>query len=366
MSLLLAALLLTPAPARAASPVRAERERLQQEARVWRNDQLPPAPSPLRPRFEPRLRDIEGELAAARTTGQLSAAETHLKSWERELLHAVYGLRRDPGDAVPPPTPSPRRVQWNAQADLRRRAELDASRRRLARMAGQAAHALDGDGAAFFDGTPGAAGAGAAAGHAITPGDFASYGAAVPIAPAPSGHAVVAEPPPPAANDPARYAKVRAIVISEGYPSRIVDAVISAAIHQKADPLLVLSVVHQESHFDPKARSKTGARGLMQVQPATAKAYGVKGARLYAVSDNLRAGISYLKSLWDRFTDIDIAHLGSQDLSRNPQVKAAVAAYNAGPHAVAKYGGVPPYRETKSYVAKVLGYYERLKAALES
>ncbi len=99
---------------------------------------------------------------------------------------------------------------------------------------------------------------------------------------------------------------------------------------------LVRAVIQAESAFNPMARSVKGAMGLMQLMPATAVAYGVTNA--YDPAENIRAGVAYLRGLLDRY-------------SQNEEL--ALAAYNAGPTAVAKYGAVPPYRETKDYVAKI-------------
>ena len=100
---------------------------------------------------------------------------------------------------------------------------------------------------------------------------------------------------------------------------------------------LVHAVIQAESAFNPMARSIKGAMGLMQLMPATAIAYGVRNA--YDPVQNIRAGVAYLRGLLDRY-------------SQNEEL--ALAAYNAGPSAVEKYGGaVPPYRETRNYVAKI-------------
>ena len=99
---------------------------------------------------------------------------------------------------------------------------------------------------------------------------------------------------------------------------------------------LVRAVIQAESAFNPSARSVKGAMGLMQLMPATAAVYGVVNA--YDPADNIRAGVSYLKSLLTRY-------------SNNEEL--ALAAYNAGPGAVEKYGAVPPYRETRNYVAQI-------------
>ena len=103
------------------------------------------------------------------------------------------------------------------------------------------------------------------------------------------------------------------------------------------DPELVLAVVAVESGFQPQAVSRKGAQGLMQLMPATAKELGVKDA--LDPAENLDGGSRYLKDL--------IALYGGD-------LKKALAAYNAGPGAVARHGGVPPYKETRRYVREVL------------
>lgn len=99
---------------------------------------------------------------------------------------------------------------------------------------------------------------------------------------------------------------------------------------------LVRAVIQAESAFNPMARSVKGAMGLMQLMPGTAADYGVTNA--YDPAQNVRAGVAYLKSLLTRY-------------SNNEEL--ALAAYNAGPGAVEKYGAVPPYRETRDYVARI-------------
>ncbi len=100
------------------------------------------------------------------------------------------------------------------------------------------------------------------------------------------------------------------------------------------DPRLVHAVIVVESAYQPRARSRKGARGLMQLMPATARQYGVRNS--YSPAANLEAGIRHLRSLLDRF-----------------ELSLALAAYNAGEAAVRRFGGIPPYRETREYVAKV-------------
>ena len=112
-------------------------------------------------------------------------------------------------------------------------------------------------------------------------------------------------------------------------------------------PALIRSVVQAESNYRANAISPKGAIGLMQLMPGTAK---VLGADPRDPAQNVDAGTRYLRELLARYED------------RDDQVVRAIAAYNAGPGAVDKYHGVPPYRETQDYVRRVLKSYEKLQA----
>jgi soluble lytic murein transglycosylase-like protein len=101
------------------------------------------------------------------------------------------------------------------------------------------------------------------------------------------------------------------------------------------DPMLVRAVIQVESNYKPRARSRKGAMGLMQLMPSTAREYQVRNP--FDPRANIEAGIKHLKSLIDRFG-----------------VELALAAYNAGEGAVKKFNGVPPYRETRHYVSRIL------------
>ena len=114
------------------------------------------------------------------------------------------------------------------------------------------------------------------------------------------------------------------------------DLIAQHSAAQGVRPDLVRAVIQAESAFKPTARSVKGAMGLMQLMPATAAEYGV--ANPYSPAENIRAGVAYLKSLLVRYA---------------PREDLALAAYNAGPAAVEKYGAVPPYRETRNYIARI-------------
>lgn len=114
----------------------------------------------------------------------------------------------------------------------------------------------------------------------------------------------------------------------------------SAAHSQGLDPDLVLSVIHVESCFDPEAVSPVGAHGLMQLMPATAVELGVTDR--FDPAQNITGGTRYLASMLDRFNgDLDLA----------------LAAYNAGPGAVERHDGVPPFPETQRYIERIRAHY---------
>jgi hypothetical protein len=120
-----------------------------------------------------------------------------------------------------------------------------------------------------------------------------------------------------------------------GIPAHVEALIAKAAAAHDVDANLVRALIKVESAYKPKARSHKGAMGLMQLMPATAREYGVRNA--YDPAENINAGVKHLKSLLNQF-----------------DVRLAVAAYNAGAGAVQRYGGIPPYRETREYVRKVL------------
>ena len=122
--------------------------------------------------------------------------------------------------------------------------------------------------------------------------------------------------------------------------SQILNVVNQIADKYGVDDKLVQALIKQESGFNPKAKSKAGAMGLMQLMPSTAKNLGVQDP--YNIVQNVEGGVKYLKSMLDKY---------------NGNVILALAAYNAGPGAVDKYDGVPPYKETQNYVKNILANY---------
>jgi hypothetical protein len=127
---------------------------------------------------------------------------------------------------------------------------------------------------------------------------------------------------------------------SLGMPSPYDSMITQAANEAGVPPALVKAVAKAESGFDPKATSGVGAQGLMQLMPGTARGLGVTDP--YDPMQSLRGGAKYLRQMLDRF---------------GGDYEKAIAAYNAGPGAVAKWGGVPPYAETRAYVPRVMGYF---------
>ncbi|PIV24430.1 MAG: transglycosylase [Hydrogenophilales bacterium CG03_land_8_20_14_0_80_62_28] len=130
--------------------------------------------------------------------------------------------------------------------------------------------------------------------------------------------------------------------------ARYAPQIEAAAEKFSVDKALVHAVITAESGYNPAAVSRAGARGLMQLMPQTAKRYGV--GDVFDPEQNIHGGVHYLRDLLDRF---------------NNNLELAVAAYNAGENAVAKHGGhVPPYRETRAYVPKVLALYDRYRQVM--
>lgn len=125
--------------------------------------------------------------------------------------------------------------------------------------------------------------------------------------------------------------------LPEDLPYR--NFIASAARATDLDPWLVASVVQTESAFDPQAISRAGAAGLMQLMPAAALEHGVR--EVFDPAENIRGGTEHLRIMLDRFESLPLA----------------LAAYNSGATTVTRYNGIPPYKETRDYVRKVLALF---------
>jgi soluble lytic murein transglycosylase-like protein len=136
--------------------------------------------------------------------------------------------------------------------------------------------------------------------------------------------------PAPAAQEPS---PAPAIGLLQATPYGEIISALSEA--HGVDPLLVSALIQVESNYQARARSRKGAMGLMQLMPSTARVYNVRNP--FDPRANIEAGIKHLKSLIDRYG-----------------TELALAAYNAGEGAVAKFNGIPPYRETRNYVSRIL------------
>ncbi|MGH9663497.1 MAG: lytic transglycosylase domain-containing protein [Bryobacteraceae bacterium] len=179
----------------------------------------------------------------------------------------------------------------------------------------------------------------------------AAANAMEPVAPAPPSAAWVVRA------DPHTGRLVRSVVVTQKAVSGrtlhreaagIDKMVKETAGKYKVDPLLVHSVIQVESNYNPYAVSPKGAEGLMQLVPSTARRFGVKNS--FDAQENIEAGVKYLKHLQDLFGDD----------------RKALAAYNAGEGAVARYDAIPPYPETVTYVDKVGKKYGEARRAAEA
>ena len=132
-------------------------------------------------------------------------------------------------------------------------------------------------------------------------------------------------------------------------PIDLNEVIRSASGTYRLDPDLVNSVIRAESGFNVRAVSPKGAQGLMQLMPGTASQLGVRNS--FDPQANVEGGTRYLRELLERY---------------NFDLIKALAAYNAGPHRVEQYGGVPPYYETKAYVARIVRDFNRKKVAAQS
>ncbi|MCS7263428.1 MAG: transglycosylase SLT domain-containing protein [Armatimonadetes bacterium] len=139
------------------------------------------------------------------------------------------------------------------------------------------------------------------------------------------------------------------IVKGDGAKDFILRLVVETANRYNVDAALALAVAKAESNFNPNLVSRKGAMGVMQLMPETAKALGVENP--FDPSQNIDGGIRYLKGLIERF---------------GGNITLAIAAYNAGPNAVRRYGGVPPFPETQNFVRRVFAYMQNFQKELST
>ncbi len=142
----------------------------------------------------------------------------------------------------------------------------------------------------------------------------------------------------PAAPPPAPAFELRFDASQPRPATPYAELIWAAGERHSLNPALLAAVARAESAFDPRAVSRKGARGLMQLMPATARRFGLSGDQVFEPTKSLDAGARYLSWLTGRF-DGDLARV--------------LAAYNAGEGTVDRYGGVPPYRETRNYLRRI-------------
>ncbi len=139
--------------------------------------------------------------------------------------------------------------------------------------------------------------------------------------------------------------RMRRVGPADRIRQRAFDPIIhDAARRHQVDPALIKAVIRAESDFLPYARSPKGALGLMQLMPATARMHSV--GRVFEPRENIEGGVKHLRLLLDQYSG---------------NVRLALAAYNAGGEAVARYGGIPPYPETMQYLDRVLRFREHYR-----
>jgi soluble lytic murein transglycosylase-like protein len=144
------------------------------------------------------------------------------------------------------------------------------------------------------------------------------------------------EPEPAAAQETPKPPAINVQALLDSTPYGEIISAMSEA--HGVDPLLVRALIQVESNYEPRAKSHKGAMGLMQLMPQTAREYKVRNP--YDPKSNVEAGIKKLKSLIDKWG-----------------VELALAAYNAGEGAVQRFNGIPPYRETRDYVTRILSLW---------
>lgn len=337
--MLLAAAALAPLSVRAQTVsnegARAEFVKEIEAARTALLPQTQPLPQ-VTVRFQPRLDEIKKSVAAAKTPVLLNKARKDFTDWKAVVTRHLYGEAPRGGVSY--------EAFSTAKANeisfvLALRQQL-AARRVESSVAAVRAASLkpETSWSGVFDNSRTASG---------------SFGALA------GDGAVLAEAPLPA-NDPARYDKIRSLLLSQGVSPKIIDTAIAEGRRQKVDPMIVLSVINQESNFRKNAYNKgSGCTGLMQLDPDTAADMGVRGS-LYDPAANIKAGVKYLNWIANSFFKMN---LDMSDMSKVPaeKLKMVLASYNWGignvRRVVRKYGAealdrVAP-KETRNYIKEI-------------
>jgi soluble lytic murein transglycosylase-like protein len=342
-----------------------DRSKLLVRVEEWR-DYLAKCQAPVQDKYGPELMQVKAAAEAAQTIEDFRPVELRLDGWKRALLGELFPFLNTLSSQ---PGASERLAQaqveaFNVVAKLRANAVSGDSQKFLDNVAARISVVKDArDLSWLFDKAQ-------LSGSAPIPASGFSGANGAGSNPYQSKGFVMHDVPSPLAldaSDRARFAKVAAALRGRGASQNVIDLTIAEAIRQRVDPLLVLALVQNESGFQTGATSAVGARGLMQIMPDTGRGLGVSNPnQLYNAQTNLRAGVSFLKGLWGRFSNFSFSSLSGINPFSCDAVKKAIAAYNAGPGAVEKYGGVPPYRETCAYVANVLKTYVQLRRIYSS
>lgn len=338
--MLLAALALAPLSASATAVNEGARAELTKRIEAARTALLPQAePLPqVTVRFQPRLNEIKAAAAAAKTPAELEKARKDFGDWKTVVVAQLYGESGGKASGASLEKFSAQKAaEMNFVAAMRQ--QLTAQRVEDSVAAVRAASLK-----------PQASWSGVFDNSQTAPGSFSALA---------NDGAVLAEAPLPA-NDPARYDKIRALLRSQGVSPKIIDTAIAEGRRQKVDPMIVLSVINQESNFRKNAYNQgSGCTGLMQLDPATAADMGVHG-NLYDPAANIKAGTKYLNWIANSFFKMgqDLS-----DMSKVPaeKLKMILASYNWGignvSRVVRKYGAealdrVAP-KETRNYIAEI-------------
>ena len=282
-------------------------------------------------RFQPRLNQVKDAVVAAKTLAELDKAKKDFTDWKKVVISHLHG-ESPRGEAL---NAFEARKEAEARFVLALRQQLTAARAKERLDPFRSAGSSNGAWSGIFDNASPSKSSGISDG------------------------AVRADNP-RAANDPVRYAKVRALLLSQGVSKQIVDLAIAEGIRSKVDPMIVLSVINQESNFRKTAYNKgSGCTGLMQLDVATAADMGVH-ASLYDPAANIKAGVKYLNWIANSFFKMN---LDMSDLSRVPaeKLKIVLASYNWGVGNVRNFlkkHGEPALelvapKETRDYITQI-------------